>query len=214
MSPLWLKHIFLSFLRWHGGLWHLLFVLDYVGGIWLGWVYLLEALYHRQLWSIAEAVSSSSRPILFPVLKLNVAICIVLLHFSNFCFNLSYVDGFWDNWGRALNPAGCVPFFTRTKSNAVWTGGLSVGYGNLLMAVFFFIFINRSHRKRWVAIVLRSSYLILAVVLWDSSAQHLVSLAVDASLGSFVFSSTTLLLMASKVYKKKETFPASSYIKF
>ena len=36
----------------------------------------------------------SSCPILFNVLTLNVTICIVLLHFSNFCFSLSSVADF------------------------------------------------------------------------------------------------------------------------
>ena len=41
--------------------------------------------------SITEAVSSGSWPILYKVLTLNVAIYIVLLHLSNFCFCLSSV---------------------------------------------------------------------------------------------------------------------------
>ena len=40
------------------------------------------------LCSTADAVSSDSWPILFRVLTLNVAICIVCLHFSSFCLSL------------------------------------------------------------------------------------------------------------------------------
>ena len=47
------------------------------------------------LCSTVDAVSSGSFPILFKVLTLNVAICIVCLHFSNFC---------------CLSSAGCAPF--------------------------------------------------------------------------------------------------------
>ena len=39
------------------------------------------------LWSMADAVSSDSCPILFKFLTLNVTICIVRLHFSNFCLS-------------------------------------------------------------------------------------------------------------------------------
>ena len=46
------------------------------------------------LWCIAETVSYGSLPILFKVLTLNVSICIVLLHFSNFCFSLSSIADF------------------------------------------------------------------------------------------------------------------------
>ena len=37
------------------------------------------------------------------------------------------------------------PFFTRAKSDAVWTNGLSVGHGNLSMAVFLFSSIEPTH---------------------------------------------------------------------
>ena len=39
------------------------------------------------LWSMANAVISGRYPILFKVLTLNIAICIVCLHFSNFCLS-------------------------------------------------------------------------------------------------------------------------------
>ena len=44
------------------------------------------------LCSTANAVSSGSWPILFKVLTLNVAICIVCLHFSSFCCLSSVAD--------------------------------------------------------------------------------------------------------------------------
>ena len=63
------------------------------------------------LWSIAEAVSSGSWPILFKVLTLNVTICIVLLHFSNFCFSLSSVADFSNTGARAPTSAGRALFY-------------------------------------------------------------------------------------------------------
>ena len=44
------------------------------------------------LCSMADAVSSCSCPILFKALALNVAICTVCLHFSNFCRLSSVAD--------------------------------------------------------------------------------------------------------------------------
>ena len=65
------------------------------------------------LWSIADAVSSGSCPILFKVLTLNVTICIVHLHFSN--FYLSSVADFLNT-----EASRTCPFFTRVKSKVVW----------------------------------------------------------------------------------------------
>ena len=62
------------------------------------------------LWSITEAVSSVSWPILFKVLTLNVAICIVCLHFSNFYFSLSSLAGFSNTEARNPTSAGRSPF--------------------------------------------------------------------------------------------------------
>ena len=61
------------------------------------------------LCSTADAVSSGSCPILFKVLTLNVAICIVCLHFSSFCC-LSSVPDFSNTEARAPTSAGHVPF--------------------------------------------------------------------------------------------------------
>ena len=58
---------------------------------------------------MADAASSGSCPILFKVLTLNVAICIVCLHFSNFCC-LSSVADFSNTEARAPTPAGRAPF--------------------------------------------------------------------------------------------------------
>ena len=103
------------------------------------------------LCSAADAVSSGSWPILFKVLTLNVAICIVCLLFSIFCF-LSSVADFSNTEARTRTH----PFFTHTKSDVVYVGSLSVGHGYLSMA--FFIFIYRSHCYRWASVVPRSNW--------------------------------------------------------
>ena len=58
-----------------------------------------------QVYSSADAVSSGSCPILFKVLMLNVAICIVCLHFSSFCC-LSSVADFSNTDARAPTSVG------------------------------------------------------------------------------------------------------------
>ena len=111
------------------------------------WVYLCSCMHiMSMIWSIADAVSSGSCSILFNVLTLNVAICIVHLHLSNFCFNLSSVADFSNMEARAPTSAGCTLFYLRKEWCGFCTSGLSVGHGNLLMAVF--IFIYRSHPYR------------------------------------------------------------------
>ena len=62
------------------------------------------------LCSTADAVSSGSCPILFKVLTINVAICIVCLHFSIFCC-LGSVADFLNTEARAPNSAGRAPFY-------------------------------------------------------------------------------------------------------
>ena len=101
------------------------------------------------LCSTADAVSSGSWPILFKVLTMNVAICIVCLHFSSFCC-LSSVADFSYSEAKAPTSAGRTPFFTRAKSDAVYICGLSVGHGYLSMAVF--ILIYRSHTYIYIYI--------------------------------------------------------------
>ena len=101
--------------------------------------------------STADAVSSGSWPILFKVLTLNVAICIVCLHFSSFCC-LSPVADFSNTEVKAPISAGRAPFYNRVKNDVVYVCGLSVGHGYLSMAVFLFS-INRSHSYRLVAVV-------------------------------------------------------------
>ena len=61
------------------------------------------------LCSTADAVSSGSWPILFKVLTLDVAICIICLHFSSFCC-LNSVADFSNNEARASTSAGRTPF--------------------------------------------------------------------------------------------------------
>ena len=82
------------------------------------------------LCSTAYAVTSGSCPILFKGLTLNVAICIVCLHFSSFCCLCSVAD--FSNTE--------APFFTCVKCDAVYVCGLSVGHGYLSMAVFILIY--------------------------------------------------------------------------
>ena len=66
------------------------------------------------LCSTADAVSSDSWPILFRVLTLNVAICIVCLHFSSFC--LSSVGDFSNTEARAPTSAGRAPFLPARRA--------------------------------------------------------------------------------------------------
>ena len=101
------------------------------------------------LCSPADAVSSGSCPILFKVLTLNVAICIVCLHFSSFLL-FELCSWFFEHWGQGSSLSRTRPFFTRAKGDAVYVCGLSVGHGYLSMAVF--ILIHRSHPYRWVVV--------------------------------------------------------------
>ena len=67
------------------------------------------------LCSTTDAVSSGSRPILFKVLTLNVAICIVGLHFSSFCC-LSPEADFSNTEARAPTSAGRAPFLPARRA--------------------------------------------------------------------------------------------------
>ena len=62
------------------------------------------------LCSTADAVSSGSWPILFKVLTLNVAICILCLHFCSFCC-LSSIAYFSNTEARAPTSAGRAFFY-------------------------------------------------------------------------------------------------------
>ena len=118
------------------------------------------------LCSTADAVSSGSCPILLKVLTLNVAICMVCLHFSSFCCLSSVVD-FSNTEARAPTFNRTRPFFTRVKSDAVYVCGLSMSHGYLSMAVF--ILIHRSHSYRWAAVVPRSNWLnIICLIVFGS----------------------------------------------
>ena len=77
------------------------------------------------LCSTADAINSGSCPILFKVLTLNIAICIVCLHFSSFCC-LSSLDDFFEHWGQGSNLRRTRPFFTPAKSDAVCVCGLNI----------------------------------------------------------------------------------------
>ena len=134
----------------------------------------------------ADAVSSGSWPILFRVLTLNVAICIVCLHFSS--FSLSSVANFPNTEARAPTSAGRAPFLPRAKNDAVYVCGLSVGHGYLLMAVF--ILIYRSHSYRWAAVVPPIELTILSFEPQDSHVQEKLGIA-----HSHTFTSIMLLPM-------------------
>ena len=89
------------------------------------WMHIMSILCSR-----ADAVSSGCWPIVFKVLTLNVAICIVCLHFSSFC------SWFFEHQGQRSSLSRTRPFFTRAKSDAVYECGLSVAHGYLSMSVF------------------------------------------------------------------------------
>ena len=110
------------------------------------------------LWSITDAVSSSSWPILFKVLMLNVTICIVFLHLSSFSLCLSSVADF-SNTG-ATNLSRTCPFFTHMKDHVVWVRV------RVIFRWLYFNFINRYHPKRWGDVVPWLNYLILAINQW------------------------------------------------
>ena len=69
---------------------------------------------------MADAVSSGNRPIPFKVLTLNVTICILRLHLSNFCFSLSFATDFSNTEARAPTLAGRAPFLPARR--AMWFG--------------------------------------------------------------------------------------------
>ena len=63
------------------------------------------------LCSTADAVSSDSWPILFRVLTLNVAICIVCLHLSSFLFEFELCSWFFRTLRPGLQPQQDAPLF-------------------------------------------------------------------------------------------------------
>ena len=77
------------------------------------WVYRCSCLQIMStLCSSADAVSSGSWPILFRVLTLNVAICIVCLHFSSF----SLSSDFSNTEARVPTSAGRTPFLPARRA--------------------------------------------------------------------------------------------------
>ena len=105
------------------------------------------------LCSTADTVSSGSCPILFKVLTLNVAICIVCLHFSSFC--LSSVADFSNTEARAPTSAGRAPFFYPREERC----GLCMWFecGSWLSFDDCFILFYRTHSYRGAAVVPRSN---------------------------------------------------------
>ena len=79
------------------------------------WVYHCSCMpIMSMLWFIADAVSSGSCPIFFKVLTLNVTICIMRLHFSNFC--LSSAADFSNTEARIPTSAGRTPFLPARRT--------------------------------------------------------------------------------------------------
>ena len=78
--------------------------------------YVYVMLYHR-------CCPLTNWPILFKFLTLNINICNVLLHLSEFwvCLSLSSVIDFSNTGARAPISAECAHFFYCAKGNAVWT---------------------------------------------------------------------------------------------
>ena len=64
---------------------------------------------------MADAESSGICPILFKVLTLNIAICIVYLHFSNYCC-LSPVADLSNSEAKVPTSAGRAPFLPARRA--------------------------------------------------------------------------------------------------
>ena len=117
------------------------------------WVYQCSCMQIMSiLCSTADAVSSGSWPILFRILSLNVAICIVCLHFSS--FSLSLKADFSNTEARAPTSAGRAPYYPHEERC-----GLCMWFecGSWL-SLDVFILIYRSHSYRWAAVVPRSNW--------------------------------------------------------
>ena len=124
------------------------------------WMYLHSCMH---IMPMLLSIANATRSVSCPILRLNIAIYIVRLHFSNSCFSLSSVAVFRTLMSGLQRQQDAPLFFTCAKSEGVWRGGFSVGHGNLSMAVL--ILIYGSHTYKWAAVVPRSNYLILAVKL-------------------------------------------------
>ena len=135
---------------------------------------------------------------LFKVLMLNVAICILCLHFSSLLFELC--SWFFEHWGQGCKLSRTRPFFSRAKSDAVNVCGLRVSHGYLSMAVF--ILIYRSHSYRWAAVVSPIELTILSVEPQDSYVQDQVMPCVWSS--ECLFAYLYVYHAASHVYVRKE----------
>ena len=117
------------------------------------WVYRCSCIQIMSiLCTMADAVSSGSWPILFRVLTLNVAICIVCLHFSSFC--LSSVADFSNTEARAPTSAGRAPFLPARKHSQFLHYDLSfiqqrnhnqtLVKGNSIIFIWLFIWDNKN----------------------------------------------------------------------
>ena len=106
------------------------------------------------LCSTADAICSGSCPILFKVLTLNVAICIVCLHYSSFCCLCSLAD-FSNTEGGGLQPQQGAPLFYPREEQC----GLCMWFecGSWLSFNGCFILFYRRHSYRGAAVVPRSN---------------------------------------------------------
>ena len=92
------------------------------------------------LWAMADEVSSGSCPILFNVLTLNVAICIVCLHLSNF-YCLSSVADFSNTEAMTPTSAGRAPFLPAWRA-------MQFGHLVWLWVMFIFQWLFFSHLQK------------------------------------------------------------------
>ena len=107
------------------------------------------------LCSTADAVSAGSWPIIFKVQTLNVAICIVCLHFSSFCC-LSSVADFSNTESRAPTSAGRASFLPGRRAMpfmyVVWMWVI------VIFRLLFLFSIYRSLSYGWAAVVSQSNW--------------------------------------------------------
>ena len=131
----------------------------------------------------ADALSPGNWFTLFKVLTLNAGMWTIFLHQSNFCLSLSSIADFSNTWVRALTSvehAPCLPMQRVMQfGHMVWIRVLVI-----FCWLFLCFFINRHHSYRLVAVVSWLNYLILAIDLWSSFAQHLVKVTGDPTLNS------------------------------
>ena len=156
--------------------------------------------------STADAVSSGSWPILFKVLTLNVAICIVCLHFSSYCC-LSSVADFSNTEARAPTSVRRAPFSPARRvirfMYVVWMWVL------VIFRWVFFILIYRNHSYRWAAVVPWSNWRSWAL----SRETHTSRTTLGIAFGRqrvYLHTFTSIMLLPMCTYKKRKNGPLFS----